>query len=129
MTTLVTATLIATGYITRYDPGVMAEVVRNRAMAVDPDHCIAVTDCSLLGQPAQLTWPDLSTSRHIICDCSSSHDRRRHIEQGLAGEVSHSTAKRLSQPCGTRYRCPLHGPLHGVTLHLLREPEPPEGAH
>ena len=107
-----------------YADGVMDKVVHNRIeygqlpYGTDPRTCIAVTDCSWMGKKVVVLWPDGREMFGTVCDCSADEDRQRHIDKGLAVEVSWWAANEYAHPVG-KYLLPRDGPLDGVTLKVL----------
>ena len=104
-----------------YADGVMKRVAENRIgwghipEGTDYRTCIAVTDCSLMGSPVSVIWPDGRIMYGTICDCSAEEDRQRHIDKGLAAEVSWWAANEYAHPVG-KYLLPRDGPLPGVKV-------------
>ena len=130
MTTAITMTLVITGYMTRYDPGVMQQVTETRIELghvppqTDPRQCVALVECAWLGRPVALDWPDGLRTYHTACDCS--HDPARHRAEGLAVEVPYAVALERKLPIGP-YHLPMDGPLDGV--RVLIWPDRPQGRY
>jgi len=109
-----------------YADGVMKNVAENRMgwghIPADTDYrtCVAVTDCSWVGREVGVVWPDGRVMYGTVCDCSADEDRQRHIDKGLAVEVSWWAAGEYAHEVG-KYLLPRQGPLPGVKVVLLPE--------
>lgn len=100
MTTVLTATLIASGLATSYAPDVMDEVVANRTrwgqLTPHQDHegYIALLDCDRIGE---VVW--LERGHQLIpvmvADCAARHDREALIGKGFAVDLSYELAERF----------------------------------
>lgn len=128
MTAILTATLLLSGPSTEglaqfYADSVMERVAENRIAwghippDTDPRFCAAVIDCSWVGESIRVLWPDGRVMWGTVCDCSADEDRARHLEKGLAVEVSWWAAGEYAHPIGP-YLLPRDGPLDGVTVEL-----------
>lgn len=123
--TLITTTLLATGLLQTYAPGVMAEVVVNRiqyqhiAPSTLAHECLALVDCATLNRKVCMALT-VDSQRlfgpFTVCDCSSSTDRARHIDKGLAAECDWSLTEKIQVPVG-KFILPRDGPLAGVKVY------------
>lgn len=102
MSVVLAATLIASGLATRYDPGVMDEVVYNRVQwgQVDADtpHLgyVALLGCDRLGEQVWLEHPDGRViGPAVVADCAARRDRARLVQLGFAVDLSWELAQVL----------------------------------
>jgi len=125
MTTIITATLLASGIATRYNPGVMDPVVANRArwghIDLSADHIgyVALLDREQVGK---VVWLELPKGRVygplMVADCAAAHDRQWNIDRGWAVDLSWEVAQELGV---------VDAPLDGVKVWDRRPPRPRRG--
>ena len=105
--------LIASGMATRYEPGLMERVVENRQnwqhldTDTDPAQCVALLDCTLLGQQVILEFPDGALSQVTVADCAQAEHRQQLLDRGWAVDLSYQLAERHGV---------IDAPLAGVTV-------------
>ena len=99
---LVAAAVIASGVATRYAPGVMDEVVQNRARwghidpAVPVKGYVALLDCDRLGELVWLGAPDGRVVGPVmVADCAKAHHREGLAGRGFAVDLSWELAVEL----------------------------------
>ncbi len=95
MANLAAAMIIASGIATRYDPGVMDEVVENRTRwgHLDPDAqvagYVALLDCDRLGE---LVWLQAPGGRVLgpvmVADCAQDAHRDGLLDRGIVVDLS-----------------------------------------
>ena len=95
MANLAAAAIIASGIATRYAPGVMDEVVENRARWGHLDGgqqvagYVALLDCDRLGELVWLQAPDGRIVGPVtVADCAAAQHRDARIAQGFAVDLS-----------------------------------------
>jgi len=91
-------TPIAEGKLTRYNPGVMEEVVQNRLewgqLDLSRPHFgyVAVAGCEHIDERLMIEWPDGSWSGpHLVADCG---DPNGFVSDELAVELSYPLAEK-----------------------------------
>lgn len=98
MTTVLTATLIASGLATSYAPDVMDEVVSNRVRWGHIEEggvgYVALLDCDRIGDLVLLEHGDVVIPV-MVADCAAQHDRARLVKRGFAVDLSWELAERL----------------------------------
>ena len=95
--------LIAKGKATRYDPGVMLEVVANRVAwgQLDPARrgyrgFVAVADCEYVGETVWLQLPDGEfVGPYLVADCGRACDQERLARIHFAVDLSWRVALHL----------------------------------
>ena len=102
MAQLAIAAMIASGLATRYDPGVMDQVVENRVDwgQVDPSLLalgyVALLDCERIGEPVWLEHPDgRVVGPVVVADCAQEEHREELIGRGFAVDLSYELAVEL----------------------------------
>ena len=99
--TLVLAVLLASGEATRYDPGVMEQVVENRmgwgqvASGTDPARSIALLDCDRIGETVWLEAGGRLVGPLTVADCAQRGHRADLEERGWAIDVSYELGVEL----------------------------------
>lgn len=113
MSTIVAATLIASGMATRYAPDIMQTVVANRIMwghlpaDTDPAECVALLDCQRVGN---FVWLELDGRVHgpfTVADCAAKQDIARLAHLRFAVDLSWELAQELGV---------VDRPRHGVKV-------------
>lgn len=100
MSTLLAATLIASGLATSYSDGVMAEVVANRIawnqLPPDTDAAqgVALLTCDRLGERVWITTPTRILPA-VVTDCAQAGHRAELVERGWAVDLSAELAAEL----------------------------------
>ena len=116
--------LIAEGKATRYNPGVMDQVVANRLQwrQITPEQVnraegfIALADRRHLGRMAWIEWPSGEVSGpFLVVDCGAEKDLERLRQIGFAVDLSYELAE--------RYLERMDAPLRGVKVYLGPERE------
>jgi hypothetical protein len=102
VTAILATMLITSGIATRYDPGVMDEVVYNRVQwgQVDPEtpHLgyVALLDADWIGRQVWIEHPDGRVfGPVVVADCAATGDRARLVQLGFAVDVSWELAQVL----------------------------------
>lgn len=109
---------VAEGEATRYNPGVMAQVVENRIrwgqLDLDVPHLgyVALADREYIGERVWIEWPDgRLTGPYLVADCGARHDLPTLAEKGFAVDLSWALAVQFGV---------VDAPLEGVTVYLAR---------
>lgn len=103
MNTLVLVSLVAVGFVSRYDPGVFESVVRTRRVwdqnvsKTFEDGYIAVLDCDLVGETVFVEFEDGSYTYLKVADCAGIADGGASWMQRnkISGEVDFNTAMKF----------------------------------
>jgi len=96
--------LIASGYATKYDPGVFEQVVENRIgwgqlePDVDPALCVALLDCNRIGDTVWLKTESGAVHEAIVCDCAASQHRAMLEARNWAVDLSPELAEGIGLP-------------------------------
>ena len=111
---LVWPPLVAEGRATRYDPGVMDQVIANRLrwgqLDLSQPHrdYVALADCGRLNEQVWLLLADGRVSGpHLVADCGAAHDQAHLAAIGFAVDLSWELAVALGA---------LDAPLAGVRV-------------
>lgn len=108
---------VAEGKATRYDPGLMDQVVENRLtwrqLDLDQAHrdYVALADCAYLNRRALLVLADGRLSGpHLVADCGAAGDQSHLDDIGFAVDLSWELARELGA---------VQAPLRGVRVYLI----------
>ncbi len=99
VTAVVTASIVASGSATRYDPHVMDAVVANRVMygQVDPSLAhkgyLGLLDCEHLGRLVWLEQGGRIDGPYMVADCAADKDRARLVMLDFAVDLSWELAQ------------------------------------
>jgi hypothetical protein len=114
---LMAVALLASGLATRYEPGIMAEVIANRERwqhippGVREGEALALLTCEHLGGEVWLELRDGSVhGPYIVADCAQSRHREMLEERGWAVDLSYPLAMRLGV---------IDGPMPGVRVWAI----------
>lgn len=123
----ITLTLVYSGTMLRYDPGVMQQATWNQSQVYNHfdliegeplQNYVAVLHCRFLGLPVWIRWPDGRLTKHYVGDCCNPKHIKRRRELNRPVEVSHSTA---AEYCAGRSPCaPVDDVLPGVQVYMRR---------
>jgi len=119
MATILATSPIAVGKATRYDPGLMQQVVQNRIKwgQLNPNQggrylgYVAVYDCALIGESVVLELPGgVYSGPHLVADCGAVHDQEYLDSIDFAVDLSYPLAQRLGA---------IDAPIEGVKVWLI----------
>ena len=110
-------TPVAEGKATRYNPGVMDEVVNNRIkwgqLDLTAPHrgYVALADCDYIGETVFLKVPERGLAGpYLVADCGAQHDQRHLQSIDFAVDLSWEVAQELDV---------IGAPLYGVTVYQI----------
>lgn len=104
--TAVVAVLIASGMVTRYNPGVMQEVVANRISwghlpaGTNPADCVALLDCEQIGNRVWVEVDSVIYGPYTVADCAAAQDIARLAHLRFAVDVSWEIAQEMGVVVG-----------------------------
>jgi hypothetical protein len=107
---------VTEGEATRYNPGIMTQVVENRVkwghIDLDVPHFgyVALSDKGYIGERAWIEWPDgRLTGPYLVADCGARHDLPALDAKGFAVDLSWELAVQFGV---------IDAPLSGVAIYI-----------